>query len=566
MIQSYENANALEPFDPEAVMGMVQNCHDLISSLEHEENVVDPSEPFNRAETLSSLNQEFEQVPFQEIQCGYTALTRTLSRKAKDLEKINNEISAEEKRLEGLTRTIASRLTGAAKEQAQAMAEKKLQDYSLRFEPHLTNLRTESDDLRLRVEVSDESMDLLSRPWYRARDDRPEPVDIGEVTTEVEDEENHEINDVIEPVAKEYIKPKEVTRPGPYAELAKKIPSLTERLERSYSAHQHAYGDLETLQTMFHRITGPNAEKATDQENTALLQARAVLPKFVPDLKNSEGGLRIDHPFFRVYTAEDMQELQVLLRAFSPKERAEFNGLEARVLQTAIMAFDHPEMSVPQELENAIERMHTDNPARHGLQWASLEKYAYLASDAIRKRMRAGGSQNQHLKDYVFNAQDTSGTDPDFTFIYQFIADEFAMNTYAKRVDSGSQVTKSRFAKNCGIITEWLRETEEILSKVPNELSLVKRRRGKKLVRYGKELTYSWSAVASITDLIKDISIRHAGTGDPKVSRHKPANLDPQGALNAQFVLGHMVDELKDRLFSFGAEPDFKSTDIVPLD
>ena len=85
-------------------------------------------------------------------------------------------------------------------------------------------------------------------------------------------------------------------------------------------------------------------------------------------------------------------------------------------------------------------------------------------------------------------------------------------------------------------------------------------------MRGGKEQFNAWSAVRSITGLIEDISIRRAGTGDPKVLRHKSVERDYQGALNAQFVLGHMVDEMIERLRIHGIAPDYVSEDITPLD
>lgn len=543
--------------DSQPIAGSIAICNEKLEELEHEENAVDPNTPFDRSETLDVLNKEFDKVPFEPILKELPRLVRRHGMAKAVVVKIENEIDRETRRLDAFARSLPSELL----EQGATAASEKISEIEAAQAPFLKDAQEKLAVLAVKLAIARDAAALLSRPWYVASENRPQDQSSSVDQQQLEDDDPEN--------SSEYSDQAKETTPeqGPYAELADKIPTLSDRLAASYSAHQHIYGEVETNGMIFERVYGADSEDIPDEEaKVAYTQVNVVLSKFIPGLKDKKGQLKADHPILKVYTPNEIHTLQQRLRAFSPKSRADFDGLENRILQTAEMAFNHPEMQIPKELESAIERMHKEAPGRVGLQWGSLEKFADMASDAIRQRMRAGGKNNLHLKDYIFEARDTSGTDPDFSYIYRFIGDEFALEAYAKRMDKKSEVTSSRFESNYQEIISWYKENEDLINQVPKSLRLAKRRNGREYFRYGKLQFNAWSAVRSITGLIEDIGIRRDETGDPKVPRHKPVSKDYQGALNAQFVLGHMVDELIERLRTHGAEPAYTSEEIAPLE
>lgn len=51
-----------------------------------------------------------------------------------------------------------------------------------------------------------------------------------------------------------------------------------------------------------------------------------------------------------------------------------------------------------------------------------------------------------------------------------------------------------------------------------------------------------------------------------KTPRHKPVNLDPQGALSHQLRLGHLIDSLKDELAIYDAPKAGRTEEIKPFE
>ncbi len=545
---------------PELLAEVIVRCNDRLDELEEERSFVNPDTEFDRQETLDLLNQDFDLIPFEDLRDSLKGNELEHKKANRSVSNVDKEIDLESRRLDALARSLPAHV----REQAIKAAQAKIDEFKDRFEPGHSERHARLSSLAVQIALTSDAEALFSREWYVAAENRPEE-EVFTSDNHWDDEEETETTEVSVDDEEQVEEEQEL---GPYAELADQIPTLTDRLERSYSSHQHIYGEIETAYTVLTRILDPNFDfdTATDEEKAAYTQVKVVLPKFIPSLMKN-GELQLDHPLLKVYTTEDIDDLQRRFRAFSPKDRAEFDGLESRVLQTAEVAFNYPDSQIPKDLEGALERMHAEAPNRIGLRWDKLNKYADLASDAIRQKMKGGGKQNLYLKEYIFDARDTSGTEPNFSFIYQFIADEFALEVHAKRLDVKSKMTNTRFENNYHIITEWYKEAKDLIDQVPREICLAKRNRGRVVTRHGgKEQFNAWSAVRSITGLIEDISIRRNGTGDPKVLRHKSVERDYQGALNAQFALGHMVDEMIERLRIHGIAPDYVSEDITPLD
>jgi hypothetical protein len=213
--------------------------------------------------------------------------------------------------------------------------------------------------------------------------------------------------------------------------------------------------------------------------------------------------------------------------------------------------------------------MEKDAPGRTGMTWQSLAKHANRACDTMRARFFAGGFKNTHLKDYIIEVVDRSTTAPNVSWIYQFVADDFAFDILAERKTGAQKTTLERFTDNCTIITEWLDQSKDILNQLPNEFRLTRQEnRGRKFIsKSSRQAVFeNVKALTSITNTIRDIEIRLNGTGDPRTLRHKPAQLDPVGALNHQLRLGHMIRRLKEELTVYDAPTEGHTEEITPFE
>lgn len=345
----------------------------------------------------------------------------------------------------------------------------------------------------------------------------------------------------------------------------KLVPTLSDRLKSFRSAHFHVYGGVETAYDVLERVAEKPAAEISEEDEIMVIQLKHVLPKFVPGLLERDGSIRSAHPLLRVYTAKELMDLQKRFREFTPKDRADFSGLEGRIIAAAEHAFKGPESHIPADLAGAKERAEQDKPNRSGMRWTMLCKNASLASDAIQQKMRAGASRNVYRSDYLFEAADLTGTDPDMSLIYQFIADEFALDVIGQRTDVAGGDIRKVFDANIEIIKQWRTEADELLTSLPKGIRVhLRKPKNKTNYRRYSSPERTWDPAFAIDSMIHKITVRGENTGTTRTE--KPFKLDPSGALRHQLALGHIVSNLNSVIAAYKPEEAVETNVEVDLE
>lgn len=494
---------------------------------------------FDTADSIQNPAATYDQLLADDVCKEYDELCAEKSSYAAQSSQLDDKIELERSRLDEMVDGVARQRAESAVASARLLADRKHQVFE-------AQVRTQQAELESKILAVTEKQTAYDGLLYV----------IAETYGALRDQENAQVE----------IEVAKTEERGELAHIADQTPNLHERLHKFKSEHGHVYGDIETAGDAIERLLESPDEERSDVDQTLLNQVRYVLPKFIPDLLDQDKAIRTQHPLLRVYSGKELHELQKRLRAFSPKARADFSGLEARVLQAATVAFSGPEMEVPEDLEAAIERMHEDRDGRTGMVWSKLLKNTGLASDAIQRSLSRGSSKNLYRKDYLFTACDMTGTEPNLTGVYQFIADEFALDVIGQRKTAASGDIRQRFSDNCEIIKAWREEVDELFAQIPRDVRVQLLPRQKKNYRRRQQKPKTIPAVFAVDTMIRKIEIRRDGTGNPRNPNEKPFDLNPSGAFRNQLALGHLVNNLKDALVHYRAGSSVETNVEVTLD
>ena len=497
--------------------------------------------------TITFLNRCAERVPYSQLFAEYDRVEGALQPIDDQIAAIESEHQTEVQRLEGLVATFQAKQHPQL-DSAKNLAHKKIEVSRQASEAKRKPLELPRAILQSERDELSETIESVAMAW-------PTPPFSEEVLASAYESQ---ITEEIEAIDEKEDVPfgdngeqadqtVEVVY-GPYAELAAAIPSLIDRLELPASKHIHVYGDIETAQETLNNAIVLPRERRSELDNNLLKAVYVLQSRY---LKNPQ-----DLRFLEVYEARDIIALAQQLRSFHRKHRPDFNDLEGQILAAAATRIPlRGGRYIPSDLEGAIGRMTEDASGRSGMTWINLITQANRACDTLRYRITAGGVKNEYLKDYAIEVVDRSATEPDISWIYQFIADSFAHSVIAKRTDSSQAASKERFMRNCAVINSWLVECQEQLEQLPGHFRL---KRGQNI---GKRRNYRYSkrtplyenvtAQTSIMSSIRDIMVRRDGNGDPGTPRLKPLNFDPTGALRHQLLLGHKIENLKTELSTF---------------
>jgi hypothetical protein len=514
------------------------------------------TQELDHEEVVRQLAEIDQNVPHESLSEEDLRLSSALSQIESEISTINNALTAEASHFDGLVATFEAKqpkqvpavkkLVAKKKETAKAEAEQKLLPLK---EPH-ANLLAEYQELSLTIES-------VSTPW---------PAPAYEITSEaeyVDDDEDVDYNEQESPQEFREVEVKEIIR-GPYAELAASIPDLYERLETHASKHIHIYDGLITAkQTLEAAQAKPEADR-TQEENDVMKAVFMLRRRWLMNPDKLK--------FLKIYDASDIIELATRLNRFRKKDRPNFSDLEGKMLDKASAKMPmRSTKHLSKDLKGVIGRMHEDKKGRTGMTWHSLQVNAERACDLIQTRfIVAGGAKNEYLKEYIIEIADRSGTKPDLSWVYQFIADDFAFDVLAKRIGDSQATAKERFERNCNLINDWFEETKTLVDQLPKEFRLKRLERdGRKKKYFIKERKIVYENVTartSILGMIEDIRIRLAGTGDGRTLRHKSVDEDPTGALNHQLRLGHTIAALKAQLTEYMIPSEGSIEEITPFD
>ena len=524
----------------------------------------------NRQVTIEELNRLLEEIPYDALLTRLDEVNGSIEEIDEKHAEIDQRLSSELSQITALTKALTRADTFRSKT-FEAQAKTKKQEAVEKAEEEKQPTEETYQALTAEKELLEEALKAVTEAWPltpyeteieidQADEVEVEPSEINRPTTGILDKINAP-RYRSRASARTREAPVSIRRePGPYEDLAKNIPDLASRLEGSESVHLHVYGSVETAADSLEKIENKPTDERTEEE-VELWKAVYVLR--VRFLRNSN-----DLRFLKVYEPADIITLAQNLHQFSKKDRPDFNDLEGRILDIASKPSSRRDRYVAPDVKDAKKRAEEGAENRRGMTWQSLCRHANTASNMLEARLQAGGQSNLHLKDYKIDIVDKSDKKPDLSWVYQFIANEFAIETLGKRQSVQQNTVKDRFISNCDVIDSWLEESKELLDQLPKDFKLKKKTRRQSSFKRqeSQESYYSSSAGWLIQNMIDDIKIRRDGTGDPKVARHKSMELDHQGALNHQLRLGHLVTQLKEELVYFGEIVDGHSEDIVPFE
>lgn len=535
------------------------------------------AEEVDREVALKSLNECVDSVPFTDLFDEDYLVARSLRDVSDQIRAIDDELRDEYSRLDTMLETLrdqapkqvttATHLADIKKEKAQDAADAKK-----------TPLKSSREELFLESAELGISIDAIGMAW-------PLPPFSKEVLEAVASEQANyeateaEIDDDLEGSVRQIPKYEashiglrhtvlpskkevEVERVlGPHAELADKITPLSEQLVHSESEHSHVYGKVVTAKEVYESALQKDPKDRTEEEDSIVKVLYVLQRRFLMNPNNLD--------FLEVYEVSDLMELNKRLRDFSRKDRPDFKDLEGKILDRASIGLHLLGRDIPEDLRNAQKRMNAEADGRRGMRWSTLTKFAERAVDTMRQSLFAGGTKNVHRKNYVIDIADKTGNKPGLSWVLQFVADDFAMDVLGRRRSEAQVTNKSSFEANCDIIEQWQADNQGLLEALPKDFRL--RRHNKQKHNFGfkpRQLTIfeNVSAYTSILNMIDDIMIRKNGTGDSKTPRHKPVNLDPQGALSHQLRLGHLIDSLKDELAIYDAPKAGRTEEIKPFE
>ena len=231
------------------------------------------------------------------------------------------------------------------------------------------------------------------------------------------------------------------------------LPSLFEKLQRMNSNHQHKYGNVETIYDDLDQLKKSGEQPTAEQEQ--LLADVELIETF------TSSGL-----YKFVYTSKEIHELATLLRLMSMKNRPDFDGIEADILDVLSgqrgAFFD-------KSLSGTRQRAERNAPTRQGMQWATLIDKATTASDRLLESL----NQSEDRKEYIIPIIDpASDQKRDLTAVYQFVANHFAYSVLMNRSVVTKKLNEAAFEENCQIIKDYYESIQPLLAELPADLRM----------------------------------------------------------------------------------------------
>lgn len=339
--------------------------------------------------------------------------------------------------------------------------------------------------------------------------------------------------------------------------LAEKIRSLAGSLKGAVSEHPHIYGQITTANDL---MQIPAEQRTLEQKTdyTLLVKSVHTIGKYFDERERRK--------YLEVYTTDELFDLAQRLHKFRKKDRPDFNELEERVLACAGNYLHLLGKELPADLIAARKRMEEDVEGRTGMTWGKLIRFSQRACEAMEQYIFAGDEET-HRRDYHIAVTDKTDTYPDLSWVYQFIADEFALEVLGTRQTEAQKQSKQNFIDNCDTIVAWLNEVNPFLDHIPANLRIQKPPRPTKRISFGRAESgpefERVGAAYSIRKTVQDILQRRDGNDARGIT--KSVNFDARGALNHQLRLVHMVEQLKRQLTEH-AQADDSLEEIVPLD
>jgi hypothetical protein len=304
------------------------------------------------------------------------------------------------------------------------------------------------------------------------------------------------------------------------------VPRLMPLLRAPTSPHFHKRDESITVYSHARNARRAEAEERTDEQKQ-LLEDIATMKRFAP----------YSTMFEDVYTPEELHPIAEELRKLSSKNRPDFNDIEGKIVDV-IEA--NPGYVVGLDTAAVARRVHAGQLGR--TKWENLVKMASGAVGALHSRLMT----NPNWAAYVISVQDPDPKEMDLTSIYQFAASSYANEVLGSRNQSVQGSRRDAFEYNCAAINNWREANSEAIGRLPATIP-------------GADARFpaSWE----LDNLIDAMNKRW--TGEDRTGKFKNYTHDPQGAINLQRRIGHLVDDIRSKLTE---AVKIAESEIVPLD
>lgn len=326
------------------------------------------------------------------------------------------------------------------------------------------------------------------------------------------------------------------------------IPSLFEAgVKGPDSMHAHKYDQSNTVWV--------HVSKAEDAPKSERTYQQAEL---LEDVKRLEAYAPYTSSYMDVYTPEELHALVGKLDLLRERNRPDFNSVEAKIIDAVIRNGEY----ISSDIVGIAKRAEQNADGRRGMQWATLNKLAAAANNALAYSMYKGDDRRKYLiaidRDPDFDRTDKKSTD--LKDVYQFVATSHAFDMHGERSIGANDKRRQTFIDNREIILDWYATAKSGIDQLPTDRAWVDSlssgddwRRRRKPARSGIQF--------GMSKLIEAMEKRYEG--GQMSGKFKSYKSDPAGAINLQLLIAHKVEAIREKL---GAGIHPADQEITPLD
>jgi len=304
------------------------------------------------------------------------------------------------------------------------------------------------------------------------------------------------------------------------------LPAFPE-LRHIESANMHKYDKSITISSHLERIQATEEDERTPEDIQLIEDI-----EFLSILSNFNG-------YKNVYRPQEIRILVERIRKVASKNIDDLREVESKIKDHLCYLdnkdADYYDVSMRSEMS---------------LEW--IQKKAKRINAYIIAKYRNRPEQSRY---FIKLVDPTAGKrkGPDMTAIYQFLANDHAIDSIGKRDNEASVLRHGAFIENCEAINAWYDEAKPLIDKIPDYLKLTTTIRGHERLASAK-----WV----LEQMIESMHTRL--NGNVFTGFDKKFTYDIPGALNLQKRIKYSVDEINVLL----AQPPIPQSEemIVPLD
>lgn len=324
------------------------------------------------------------------------------------------------------------------------------------------------------------------------------------------------------------------------------VPSLFELgVKGPDSLHQHKYDQTNTVWRQ--------VSKAEDTPKSERTYQQAEL---LADVKRLEAYAPYTSSYMDVFNPEELHALVGKLDLLSEKNRPDFNAIEAKIIDVVIRNAD----SIGGDIVGIARRAEQNADGRRGMQWATLNKLAGVANDALVQSMFKGDDRARYIvpidRDPDYDKSDKKSVD--LKNVYQFVATSHAFDMYGERSIDTRAKRLQTFTENYDIITKWYAEAKAGIDQLPTDRDFADSLDNR--VGYRRKPARS-GIQYFMTKLMEAMEKRYEG--NESFGKFKSYRSDPAGAINLQLMIAHKVEAIREKL---GAGIHPADQEITPLE